>query len=204
MKIHTFGDSHAKETFKDISSDIHIHWLGPLTMKRVGDLRDDTLTKQKFNPNDINIFCFGEIDVRCHVKIQAQNGKTVDDVINEMVTSYVNKIASIRDKCSSESFCIMSVPPCRGHLYQNKTGMGSFLDLAGSDEERASYALKMNQLIESLCTKNNLMFFNMYERYKDHEGMLTFELSDGSVHIRDRKFIIEMLQHLNWISLNKE
>ena len=40
------------------------------------------------NENDIIILSYGEIDCRCHIQRQINNGRNEDDIINDLVNKY--------------------------------------------------------------------------------------------------------------------
>jgi len=82
MTIHTFGDSHSYFGWDNIPN-VKIHHLGPKLCYSIGrdginikdnsnvcsfgkngiTIKDNAVVKE----NDVVIFCFGEIDCRCHV-----------------------------------------------------------------------------------------------------------------------------------------
>ena len=83
MVVHTFGDSHCHNGFQDVP-DVRTHPLGPKLCHSVG--RDGISIKVGYDVQnaDTVIFCFGEIDCRCHVRrylTESQDYKTVIDAI---------------------------------------------------------------------------------------------------------------------------
>ena len=84
ITIHTIGDSHAQIPWEKINIpgiQININNLGARLMYRVGTEPSlIKLTKFKVKNGDIVIFCFGEIDCRCHVwKYRSEGFKNVID-----------------------------------------------------------------------------------------------------------------------------
>jgi hypothetical protein len=68
MVIHAIGDSHVKLNFGG-DPRIVVHHLGPVTMRAVSkDGRNNISLKELgIVDGDSVIWCFGEIDVRCHI-----------------------------------------------------------------------------------------------------------------------------------------
>jgi hypothetical protein len=95
LPIYTIGDSHAKFTFS-INDSVHpriksIFWIGPITMHRVG--RDTIKFTDHHVPKDgFVISCFGEIDTRCHIKRQCDMQRDEDEIIQTIVTNYINTL----------------------------------------------------------------------------------------------------------------
>ena len=48
------------------------------------------------------------------------------------------------------------------------------------------------------CKEKNLLYINVYDAYKDEEGFLIKELSDGSIHIEDRSRVYRVLEELGF------
>ena len=86
MKIHTIGDSHSVHPWNKIDNII-IHHQGPKLCYSIG--RDGiNLTNLNIKENDLLIFCFGEIDCRCHIIKYITETKTYKDIIDEIVNNY--------------------------------------------------------------------------------------------------------------------
>jgi hypothetical protein len=59
----------------------------------------------------------------------------------------------------------------------------------GSDEERKSYVLYMNQKLKEKCIENGYIFFDIYNEYIDSNGYLRKDMSDDNVHIKNGVYI---------------
>ena len=196
--IHTIGDSHCggvtgkpkeEQAFAQISNVIP-HWLGPKLMFSIG--RDGLdISKFSINDNDTVIFCFGEIDCRCHVHKYKEN---FTEVINSIVDKFFITINRIHQQRPQIKICIYNVlPPVKkGTVPENPD-----YPYLGTDEERKTYTQYMNLKIKESCARHNFIFFDVYNDYCCENGFLKTELSDNNVHISDvtyvRNFIKENL-----------
>ena len=89
--IHVYGDSHAHTNFKNLPVPYMDHHQSNITMFRIG--RDNRIIN--FNEQgEQSIIClvYGEIDCRCHIQKQINQGKDEDEIINELVERYVTTI----------------------------------------------------------------------------------------------------------------
>jgi hypothetical protein len=182
--IHTIGDSHAgsKNPFLNVCfshlSYMKNHWLGPKLMHSIG--RDGL----DLSPHGINggcvIFCFGEIDCRCHVN---KFGPDYKQTINEIVSKYFHTLQAIKNKYGEDIFiCVFNVvPPVKSHMV-NENQEFPFL---GDDDTRKNYVEYMNMCLDIECKKNNFLFFNIYSEAITEDGFLKEEDSDGGVHLKN-------------------
>jgi hypothetical protein len=151
------------------------------------------------NGNSLNIFCFGEIDCRCHVHKHITNTMSWKNVIETLVEKYVDTVVSDTLKIPSgtrffvvntRNICIFNVPP----PFKNHVTSNINLPILGSDEERVKYARYFNECAKRECDKHNLTFIDVYDKYCDEEGFIKPELSDGKNHILDQKYVIDFLE----------
>jgi len=188
MNIYTIGDSHSHSTIKNFTRNFH---LGPVTMFRVGRDGFQAFPQLQNVPNDgLVLLSFGEIDIRCHVYNQIKiQGLDIDSVLRSLVDKYKQSIIEF----SKIQIGILGIPPpCR---YVPKKNNPAY-PFVGSDEERLEYTLKMNILLEAMCTENKWIFVNVYPKYCDADGFLVEYLSDGNVHIANASFAQESLQNI--------
>lgn len=156
--------------------------MGPKLCFSIG--RDGINIKDDFNINngDVVIFCFGEIDCRCHVHKHINNSKDYMQIIDSIVENYFIKIKNIVDNFTNLKTCIYNVvPPIEKH----NTLENPEFPYLGTDEERKKYALYFNKKLKEKCITYNYIFFDIYNKYTDNNGFLNKSLSDGNVHIRD-------------------
>ena len=189
MVIHTFGDSHSFNGWSDIPN-VLTHQLGPKLCFSIG--RDGINIKDGYNVNngDTVIFCFGEIDCRCHVHKHIKKDIDYKQIIDIIVKNYFKQIQNAVNTFNHLNTVIYNVvPPIQRH----NTVENMQYPYLGTDDERKAYVLYFNEKLKQTCIEYNFLFFDVYNNYIDSNGFLNKSLSDNSVHIRDgiylKKFI---------------
>lgn len=193
LDIHVFGDSHSSYSFCSkmapksenyvvnkftIPLNFFVHYLGPKTMYRVSRDKQNFINLQKYNvkDNSVAIYCFGEIDARCHVYNQIQKSRLEDDVINILVNNYINAILEIsKDYKNIFNIICCIMPPADVH--------DSKIPIAGTLLDRIRYTQKMNTLLMEKSKRNNFGFLNYYNAYVANDNLLNKFLSDGRTHV---------------------
>jgi len=201
--LHVIGDSHAMLTFRKIPNVI-THHLGAITLKRIGYLEDhlllDKIKEIDLKSEDILLFCFGEIDIRCYVKPLLLHRKTLtlESLLESWITPYIYRLETINIGKTKKG--IMSVVPPSTIREDNlsKWNINKW-PVGGTDKERALYTQKINEMLYLACEKKRWLYFDVYSRYKDESGMLPVEKTDGTMHIGDNKIVIDMLKELKLI-----
>lgn len=199
MTIHVFGDSHASDKisgWKDCK-DIKSYHLGPILCHSFGKEKLKRLDISKYNikDGDIVLFCFGEIDCRCHVHKHITINITYQDIIKDLISNYIKAIKDNIKICKAKlsKVCVYNVvPPVRKDTIKQHKRYPHL----GTDEERKNYVLYFNKVLKEECEKNNFIYFDIYDKYIDDEYYLNNELSDGSVHIYDGKYIQEFINNI--------
>jgi len=192
--VHTFGDSHAGAVWMKIKQKdikIKVHHLGAKLMFSFGRDKLDMLdiAKHKVSKGDIVCFCFGEIDCRCHVNKHAKDG--YEKIIDSLVGEYEKAIALNVLRYHNITTCIYNVvPPVR------KEGMWEHpsFPFLGTDEERKQYVFYMNKKLKEACDRRNWVFFDIFDHFRDEEGFMRKDMSDGNVHIIDPKPLIDFIR----------
>ena len=192
MKIYSFGDSHADYSFRNVINDENQRVaLGPVTMHRVRRDKLDFLDSYKthrdvdFDKDSFVVFCFGEIDIRCHIKKQIEiQGKKENEVINNLISEYVNYIS--RQKKIFKKIGILSITPPASVVWASQNNDYPFM---GTDYDRARYTIKANGILKKMCAENDISFIDVHRKYSDEKGMLIRELSDGGVHIGNTVYV---------------
>ena len=150
----------------------------------------------KFNVqnNDSVIFCFGEIDCRCHVHKHITNNKTYEMIMDEIINNYIDAIKINIDHChvKLKNICIYNVVPT---VEKHNTKENPQYPYVGTNEERQSYVLYFNQCLKHKCLEKNWIFFDIYNFYIDSNGFLKKELSDGNVHIKNGIFLQKFIDN---------
>jgi hypothetical protein len=192
--IYLYGDSHVRFNFTKLNlehNDLHHH---SITMFRVG--RDNTIinfdTNHTFDKNDIIVLSYGEVDCRCHIQRQINNGKEEDAVINELVEAYFQTIVNSIVNTNSRVIIVGVIPPTRQNDYESLHGpITHEFPFVGTDKDRVRFTLKVNTQLEALAKKNNYIYFNPYSYYTRDDGTLKHELSDTNVHLGDNSHFLE-------------
>jgi len=199
MNIHTFGDSHSSKEhshwrFHNLTN-IKDHHLGPRLMNsfatRPFEVCNIKTQRYGVKDNDIVIFCFGEIDCRCHVHKHITVQKSYENIITELVDKYFVAIKRNVQQFNNLFVCVYNVVP---PLYTDAKGHPDFPFL-GTNEERREYHLFMNKEIKRMCGLHDYYFFDIYEKSCNKDGFINRSYTDNcGVHLRndkDAKIVIE-------------
>lgn len=190
--IHAVGDSHAG-MFGGIQGIVTFKNLG-FTMYRIG--RDGLPKNLPYNGNNLVVFCFGEIDIRCHVKPQSEKqGKSPEEVIDDLVSYYFKSIEKKQKEVGFECYVSSVTPPA----YKATGNENKQYPFIGPDEERSYYTKYINSIIKQKCEEMSYSYLNIYDLYSDGNGMLIYKLSDKHVHIKDNNGIKDLLLSLGLI-----
>ena len=166
-------------------------------MFRIG--RDNTIinfNKNEVTTKDLVCLVYGEVDCRCHIQRQINNGRNEDDVINELVNNYFRTIKNnVNDNV--KVIIVGVIPPTKQNDYERIHGpiLHEF-PFIGKDEERVRYTQKVNILCEELSKSNGYIYFNPYSYYTREDGTLKYELSDSIVHLGDNNFFLKSFTDL--------
>ena len=191
MTIHTFGDSHCSNGW----SHVDCHHLGPKLCYSFGTKKLEICDIRAFDnikDGDILVFCFGEIDCRCHIHKYINDNKTYQEIIDDIIENYFEAI-KLNINLSGLYFkyiCVYNIVP---PVQRDNTPENPEYPFLGTDEERKMYTLYFNEQLQKKCFENNYIFFDIYDKYTDENGFLRKDLSDGKVHIRDGIYIMEFI-----------
>lgn len=182
--IHIYGDSHAFFSFKNLKLAHKDHHQASITIFRVG--RDNQIIKfdnNIINENDIIVLSYGEVDCRCHIQRQINNGRNEDDIINELVDKYFLTIRNnVTKKC--KIIIVGIIPPTKQNDYETINGpiLHEF-PFVGDDTNRVRFTQKMNNALKDKCLINNTIYFNPYDYCTRSDGTLDYDFSDRCVHL---------------------
>lgn len=191
MVIHTFGDSHSCNGWSGIPNVV-AHHLGAKLCFSIG--RDGINIKDGYNVNncDTVIFCFGEIDCRCHIHKHITESNDYKQIIDTIVNNYFIQIQNAVSTFDNLKTVIYNVvPPIQKH----NTAENPEYPYLGTDEERKEYVLYFNEKLKQKCIEYKFVFFDVYNNYIDSNGFLNKSLSDGNVHIRDGTYIKHFVEN---------
>lgn len=158
--VTVIGDSHAN-SFKGWG--VKVIYLGAVTLKRMS-WPDYLIEKAVRKAWGKRYFIFGEIDIRCHY----------GDRVKEMIERYCKRLERL--KASG----LIAVPPPA----PRERAEGSY-PVVNSDEHRVTLTNEFNKQLKEEAVKRSWKFVDL-SHYAEN-GFLKEELSDGNVHIKDKR-----------------
>ena len=174
--IYTIGDSHALHAWCKIPGVV-AESIGPMLMYTFGG--HPYPIPEKIPMGSIVVFCWGEIDCRCHVYKFPPWKETVD----KLALDYISGIRAVSKDHTPWIYNV--VPPARKDKFMESQGF-PFL---GTDQERLGYVLRLNKRLK----ESGLEFVDTYDECSDADGFLRYEMSDCHVHVEDPKPITDWL-----------
>jgi len=194
MSIHTIGDSHSSFGLTGIIQ----HHLGPVLCYSFGKEKLNRCDIRKFNikDGDTIVFCFGEIDCRCHIHKHITETTRYQDIINNIVDNYFEAIELnvFTSQIKLKNICVYNVVP---PIQKFNTAENPEYPYLGTDEQRKQYALYFNEKLKEKCIEKKYIFFDIYNNYIDKDGYLRKNLSDGNVHISNGIYISNFIKKNN-------
>jgi hypothetical protein len=139
---------------------------------------------------DIVVFCFGEIDCRCHIAKHVTSENTYQMIIDNMVDKYLESVKLNVSQFDSIVTMIYNVVPPVSIL---NTVVDEKYPFLGTDDERKQYVTYLNSKLKEKCPEYGFVFIDIYDKYTCINGLLKKDLSDGHVHIRDGKYIKDFM-----------
>lgn len=145
-----------------------------------------------FKSKDAVVFCFGEIDIRCHV----HNHSVKNDfhtVIDNLIEKYFNTISIYTKIINNKDvkICVYFVPPVSKNVSVNKDSKYPFI---GTDEERKSYAIYINKRLRTECKQYRFIFIDLYDAYCDESGFFDSQKNTDYIHIEDSKPLLSFIK----------
>jgi hypothetical protein len=202
--IYVFGDSHAWNgwvewpTWQIDPNRVIIYHMGPVLAYTVGSKGIDRMNLKDHSTirsGDVAIFSFGEIDCRTHISRHIQlPDRTYQIIIDDIVAKYFECIKLNADRYDSANplkIWVYSVPP---PAYRDLITEQDKFPVSASDDERKEYVKYFNLKLREFCHRYAYGFFDVHNAYADQNEMLNRDLSDGTVHIRDGRFIIDFIR----------
>ena len=202
MTIHTIGDSHSLAGWPEYVNGI---WIGPklcYSFGRDGLKTFDIRTQRNIQNGDTIIFCFGEIDCRCHIHKYVKITNSYQFIIDNIVEKYFDaiKLNISVSPVSLNNVCVYNVVP---PIHTYNTPPNPDYPYLGTDQDRKKYVLYFNEKLKEKCSQNNYIYFDVYKKYADSDGFLIKHLSDGHNHIKDGKYLHDFItEHIGLMSNN--
>jgi len=183
--LYIYGDSHSN-AFKNLKIPHINRCESSITMFRIG--RDKKIINFNTDTNNItSVICsvYGEVDCRCHIQRQINQGRTKEAICQELVTNYINTI-KLTFTSYKAIIVIAIIPTTNQQTFEAIYGpITHEFPFVGTNAQRINYTHYMNELLEQACKENGYIFFNPYTPYTDTEGCLIFSLSDTVGHLKD-------------------
>lgn len=167
--VFVWGDSHATPICQLPNSKEVV--TGARTMHRVG--RDGfNLTGIPFKDGDAALFSFGHIDVGWHIcKEKHLSSRGIDEIVNTLVVNYLNVISDITKPYPNIIKIVYSVLPPSDQS-------GLTIRYEGTIKMRAKITKQMNELLRKLCPTYGIEFLDVYDDFRDENGILRREVRD--------------------------
>lgn len=188
----TFGDSHSKWSF--LKTGFNLNEFPGRTMNRVA--RDQlgalNFIQHGVKAGDTAILAFGEVDLRHHLRHQAQcvQNKSFTDVVDDLVQRYIVTVKMNQNLFPNKNVSIILaslVPAKRAGEVGITEGRES------PNKFRSVMYYYMNKVLWQESVKNGFRFFDYYPYYADLNGHLLHSMSDGESHVGDSSKVVEHL-----------
>lgn len=191
-KIFAVGDSHSRRCFEnhDIIADSRVlvgyNKLDGKTAYNLARHEKKLLRIITLLRNKELIFCFGEVDVRLHIKYKHQQlGVPVDELIENTAVHYTTYVNKLRQ----EGFHIhvFNVIPTGDFLGEaaEKWKQGLRYPFNASFEERSSYTEKLNAAYRKHCHELQIPFIDIYQYLVDEQGRRRQDLVFDYAHLNN-------------------
>jgi len=130
------------------------------------------------------IFCFGEVDVRLHIKYKHQQlGIPVERLIDATAEKYIAYVAKLRNQ--GYRIHVFNVIPTGDFLGVDaeKWKKGLQYPFTASGEERKMYTELLNTAYAVYCAALQVPFINIYQKLVDSAGVRKKELVFDYAHL---------------------
>ncbi len=195
MIIHCIGDSHAN--FFNGFDEMQPDWpnegiknnypffksfrIGPVLAYNLCKENTTTQGREKLFallkqiPEGGNIlFCFGEIDCRAHVILQAERQKrTAEEVVKTIVDRYVSVLKEVQDM--GYNILVWNVIPSAPTNVNSTINVPAEFLFHGSQKERNEVTIQFNQYLKEQVTQNRMFFLNFFNKLLNEDGTTKLE-----------------------------
>ena len=203
MKIHCVGDSHAN--FFSGYDEPQPEWpgsgirhrlpyfrcyrIGPVLAYNLNQLGTTSLGREKLlhllsvlDKGSMILFCFGEIDCRAHIILQAQKQKRpVAAVVNEVVERYQQVILETEKK-GFKPLLWNVVPSAPSDINERILVPPQYL-FHGSCAERNQVTRLFNQALHDWSQRLHIPFLNIFEQLFDCKGQVNQDFYCDEIHL---------------------
>lgn len=186
--IHCIGDSHSavfsgEEVMQPIYPQPSNNTSPHFRCYRIGAATAYQLNNKEFIINQIIdthvglddkvLFCFGEVDIRSHLKKQMdEQNVTVQEIVKECVDRYFQVIFMYKNR----GVDVMAWGPIASwHESKIYTGGPTF----GTNLERNEITKEFNEYLHKLCDENNIGFVSIFDDMTDDNNITIPEYLDN-------------------------
>lgn len=143
------------------------------------------------------IFCFGEVDVRLHIKYKyLQSGHSVAELIEATAARYLSYVNELRQE--GHRIHVFNVVPTGDFLGADaeKWKQGLHYPFEASYEERSGYTEQLNVAYGIHCRRLGIPFIDIYRYLVDESGRRRKELVYDFAHINNRCADLVLQHHV--------
>lgn len=192
-KIFAVGDSHSRRCFENhdrIADSRVLVGYNKLDGKTAYNLeRHEKKLLQILEPlrDKELIFCFGEVDIRIHIKYKhEQSGISVGQLIDKTAARYTSYVSRLRQQgYKIHVFNVVPTGDYRG-AEAGKWKKGLSYPFTATYEERTDYTLKLNDSYRSYCRELQIPFIDIYQYLVDEQGRRRQELIFDFAHLNNQ------------------
>ncbi len=192
-KIFAVGDSHSRRCFEghgQIADSRVLAGHNKLDGKTAYNLKrhEKKLLKILNGLQDKElVFCFGEVDVRLHIKYKHQQlGTPVETLIDNTANRYLSYVHQLRKM--GYRIHVFNVVPTGDFIGKDaeKWKRGLVYPFTATYEERRSYTEQLNKAYREYCSEYTIPFIDIYKYLVDNEGQRRAELVFDFAHLNNR------------------
>ncbi len=217
MTIHCIGDSHAN--FFCGSDDMQPEWpgeginnyipifssyrIGPVLAYNLCRLGSTTLGREIMLellgqlPAESDImFCFGEIDCRAHIVLQAERqNQPAEDVVKAVVDRYFSVIKEVKEM--GFNVLVWNVIPSAPTDINSRINVPPKYKFYGTCVQRNDVTRMFNRYLRQLSENQGIFFLDIFERLMNEDGSVKLEYyCKDDIHLSQKamSFVLEELR----------
>ena len=201
-KIFAIGDSHSRRCFEhndSIADSRVLVGYNKLDGKTAYNLErhEKKLLRilQPLREKEL-IFCFGEVDIRIHIKYKhQQTGVPVQKLIERTAARYLSYVSRLRQQgYRIHVFNVVPTGDYRGAEAEKWKKRLSY-PFTATYEERTDYTLKINQCYRRHCQELHIPFIDIYHYLVDGKGRRREELVFDFAHLNNQCAELTLRHH---------
>lgn len=156
----------------------------PFTLYNINskyDLITNIIRILNIKPTDYIFFCYGEVDVRCHIGFQCdQNNISMDDMCENISERYISFLLKIKD--IHKNIGVYGPIPSGPSNQIQGNGRPSYKN----QNERNKITKILNSHIKTNCIKNDILFKNIDNIENDFYIHKTVSGSEDGMHLSNK------------------